>query len=483
MKPLDELVSNLSISELRAVRRKLSAQSRSKKGHMESLLASISNGSVRNPIRSLPTYSQSRIRVQLFDEILDSLVGHSPELNPGDRTSMVIHCDQTILKAKILVSKGLHGSAGKLLRNIRQRAGELELYPQCVIIDQMLGNHGLNGPGNPNEETLLDGIDMYRRMTYADQCFAQVQRHYADPVAYPKFTIDYSGVDALGRCAHATGSVKIAYQYYLLAMNKESHEGNALYAIEFADALRRLFNQKPASLRCLDVTTGLLEAATTYMKSGKVDEALECVEYSLDCCKEQSIEELRSLDKLFLTNLHWGSYQMAEDLITRAANHRHINFDGYQASKWKYYKAALAFKQEEFKLASQLLRECTGFTDDHAEWYLGCHFLELVIYISREDYDMTEIKFNALKQMVNRKKKTYRSPAFHRLDKSLKIIRGLITSNYDFNATYEKFQSQIMLLQESRKMNEWHPYGYEIIRFDTWFLGHVDRAPEKHIWH
>ena len=55
-----------------------------------------------------------------------------------------------------------------------------------------------------------------------------------------------------------------------------------------------------------------------------------------------------------------------------------------------------------------------------------------------------------------------------------KVVRFLAYNQFDFNLTYQKQKYHLDLLKEGDSNYIWNPLGYEMIRFDEWFMNQVD---------
>lgn len=484
MEPIKKLVKSLDKKELQCVEQRISFLKEKKQKLLSALLLSCLNGQTLDSYRrsqQIPEYTLTRLKNELTNEILKVLVNRECDEEDVNIDSQLIVCERTIIQARILCGKGLYRHSMELLRNATSIALKMEFYPQLIQIQRLMRDIDRSKPPSAYSGLLHHG-DVLKKSLVAEQCFTQLQKHYSSPIKYPRHTIDYTGLEDIGRSALSTGSDRMAYQYYLLSMNKYLHNDQHDEALEFAQALFTLLKQKPGCLNTKEVSVGFLEAASTFIQLQQYGIALSCLEENTELCKAGSLQELYSLDKLFLINLVYGSYKVAQRLLPRAQEHPLINDNPFIASKWTYYEAILHFKMANFKEALKLLRGSFRFGND-TEWMLGCHYLEILVYIETNEYDLCEVKYNAFRRMLTRKSKTNDSDTFYRIKKAMGIVRELIHNEFNFAQVYDKCETDILLLQKSQLVGSWNPYSYEVIRFDQWFMKHVDQNPEKFIWH
>lgn len=484
MKVLTDLIRELDKKELSQVDRRIASRPKRSRSQLNKLLEGCLSAEGLNGLANLPAYRLTRLKSELRNDVLCTMLSSEIGVNCDTDTDTVrVQLEKQLLIAKVLRNRGLRAASDEILRDIRNEVVKRELHFMLIEIDHLLGNHGINGPANPDEETLVDRVDVCRRTLYAEQCLSQMQRHYVNPIKYQKYTIDYSGVESLGLSAAATESERLALLYYLLAMNKCMHSQQKQEALDFARAIARLLQKNAASLTCEDKIIGFIESASAFTQYGKYTHAQACLKSALEYCKTDGKRELYALDRLFLTNLHYGSLGDARRVLTKAQKNKFLKRNKCLEAKWKFYEAVLLFRENEFKKATIVAREKISFSADYEEWLLGYHYLELLLFIEKDEIDLADSKQKALRLMLYRKRKRFDSPGFFRLSKILNILRDLIDSNFDYNKVYDKQLTQLMLLQEGKKMSRWEAYGYELVRFDQWFIEKVNLPPVKHIWH
>ena len=54
-----------------------------------------------------------------------------------------------------------------------------------------------------------------------------------------------------------------------------------------------------------------------------------------------------------------------------------------------------------------------------------------------------------------------------------KILKTLLKTGYNFKETYKLEKENVALLKEGKDQYYWNPTGYELIRFEVWFLSKV----------
>jgi hypothetical protein len=103
-------------------------------------------------------------------------------------------------------------------------------------------------------------------------------------------------------------------------------------------------------------------------------------------------------------------------------------------------------------------------------WYLGKKLLLLMISIQEKQADPTIIQLENLLKLFRNLEEEY----IQRFKSMYKVVRFLAYNQFDFNLTYEKQKRHLDLLIEGKGEYSWNPLGYEMIRFDKWFMEQID---------
>ena len=90
----------------------------------------------------------------------------------------------------------------------------------------------------------------------------------------------------------------------------------------------------------------------------------------------------------------------------------------------------------------------------------------MLCIIELKNYDWLEYRTETFRKLLS----TVRTKNIARPKIILKLLKALIKENYDFKAVTNLQKENLNLLKKGESDYRWDPDGYEIIRFDTWWM-------------
>ena len=128
------------------------------------------------------------------------------------------------------------------------------------------------------------------------------------------------------------------------------------------------------------------------------------------------------------------------------------------------------YRLGDFDTSKMLLNKCKNLTINKSGWYLGVKLLLLIISIKEKQANPTAIQLENLLKLFRNLEEEY----IMRFRSIYKIVQFLSNNQFDFKLTLEKKAEHIDLLKEGKGDYLWNPLGYEMIRFDEWFMEQID---------
>lgn len=382
-----------------------------------------------------------------------------------------IESRKLILQGDILLKKGIYLPAIKALEKASKLAEKYELVNEKLQVDDLLRTH----LGFKKGEKVYHSYDKsVEKSLLLLQALMETRTLYHS-VLLPNMFNRSVGDDYIEKCRRAyevmrknykaTGSPNISYFMYLTGLYYYTFTGEWKQALSQAALLLNLVKAEEAISSGVRLANAHLQLASLQMKLYRFSQAIPNAREAARIFKGGAMNELVSLEQLFLASFNAGDRELYEDVLGRAFAHPKIHSSEVLYGKWMFYKAASLFVAKKWTEAFNTLNADSTLLKDKSGWVFGHRLLEIMILMEREQFELMEFRIEALRKLLQRQK----HKEVTRIKTIFRLLHDFWRSESHYVLTMEQNTDLMELLKTGEGDYYWDPQGYEIIRFDKWF--------------
>ncbi len=388
-----------------------------------------------------------------------------------------IECRKLVLEGDILLKKGIYTPATKALEKAVKLAITFELANEKIMAEDLIRTHLGFREGPKKYETYSQSInDSYQLLGDMLEVKQLYYRILLPNLFSPNITQEYiqQCLEAYQRMEHLyarSQSANVAYFMYLTGLYYYTFIGNWSLAAVQAQHLIKLVENEPAITSYLRIANAQLQTASIFMKLYNFTEAASHAQVAVDIFKGGAMNELVSLEQLFLAAFNAHQHEVYHQALDKALAHGKIRSSAMLYGKWLFYKAAANFRDGKLEDALNTLYADNTLLKDKAGWLFGHRLLEIMILMERKDYDLIDFRIEALRKLLQRQK----HKAITRIKTTFQILHIFVKEGYSYKHTLIEAKAQMELLEGNNDQYFWDPLGFEVIKFDDWFKAQVSQ--------
>jgi tetratricopeptide (TPR) repeat protein len=213
-----------------------------------------------------------------------------------------------------------------------------------------------------------------------------------------------------------------------------------------------------------------LEMTSVLLRLEEYKEAKSFANKTLHIFRDQTFNQLLAYEYCFLSNFYTKKHGAATNIFKLAKKIPQLKSSKIREEKWNYLSAYNYCRLGDFDKSKDLLNNCKNLTINKSGWYLGAKLLLLIMSIKEKEANPTTIQLDNLLKLFRNLEEEY----IMRFRSIYKIVQFLSNNQFDFKLTLEKQVEHIDLLKEGKEDYLWNPLGYEMIRFDEWFMEQIE---------
>ncbi|MFT4800256.1 MAG: tetratricopeptide (TPR) repeat protein [Flavobacteriaceae bacterium] len=485
MKSIIDIVLELKRNEVKIVRAILKTSSVNQKCNKLKLFNLIHSNKVRtNTDASLLIYNKNpnpvfyNLKKRLKNDILNTMLySEAASVFPTQYIIASVNCRKWLLQGKMLINRGLYNEGISVLEKVSRVADKYDLPGERILAKETLRNfyairEGIESLDRYRDEIMLD-LSLYdkhikagdRMLTLSVPSLFQANYQEDTQKAYRQLlTIKkmYQLKDLK--------SERLGFYYYVSAINYYLYVKEYGRAKKAANAFLTLINES-ISLNTISNNGGAhLELSLVLLHLYEFENALIYSNKATQMFLESSFNRILTFEYSFIANFNLEKYNEALEFFENSKSISQIKSSVIRVERWRYMAAFCHYQLRNFKEAKELINDCTNLIKDKSGWYLGKRLLDLFIVIDEKEVEKTFLKLNNLLALF----RVLDLEQIMRFKAIYKVVLFLSNNQFDFDLTYQKQRKYINLLTEGKDKYRWNPLGYEMIRFDQWFINHVN---------
>ena len=386
-----------------------------------------------------------------------------------------------IMEADILLDRQLISSAGAILRKAERIANKFELVEELLLLKDLkqtrrslskivLGYHQLTKDKFEHIDDIKDkliALDYYKQIVMPNLVNANKNLNYIEKSKEANIL--------LKKLSEENSNATVQYYYYRSQIYYFHLISDYIQAEKIAFKYADLIKNSPAVHSKDAMGSAGLYLSNISLQLNNYSETIKFANEYMDYFYFGSPNQEALHANLFVAYLFKNDYINANEQVKIVTAFKIVKPGNYIHSQWMFYKANLEFAQQNFQECLALLQKQTVLTKDKAGWWLGYKLLEMLCIIELKNYDWLEYRTETFRKLLSK----VRTENIARPKIILQLLKALVKDNFDYKSVSAKFQDQLNMLKQSKNEYRWDPMGYEIIRFDTWWMEKLKKPVRK----
>jgi hypothetical protein len=219
------------------------------------------------------------------------------------------------------------------------------------------------------------------------------------------------------------------------------------------------------------IASAHLQIGFIALQLGDYKSSAKNTENALKNFKAGLINELTTLEVLFLSCYYDGNWKKSHEILYRALHHPKLNSNQFLPAKWNYYRTCLLFKEKKFEEASMALNDCSELLNDRTGWLYGYKMMDILLAFENGTEFLIDSKVANFRKILRKQN----GVSIERPKVILNILETLIRKHYNFKEAGKIQKHMLDLLEDKNTYYTWEPMGHELIPFNEWFESKITR--------
>jgi tetratricopeptide (TPR) repeat protein len=425
-----------------------------------------------------PNAAYSQLKKRLKNDILNMLLlqdSKSRFNTPFARAEF--DARRMIIEGDMLISRGISKEGVKILQKAAEISKEFELFNEYSLANDILLSH----------LSIKNGVKEYEKYhgkiklsLHSLEKFIKSKDYYHKILVPNIFNLNKES-ELIAFCKKAmkelehdfetTASSRIGYYYYYVSIfyyNMVKDYKNAYKAAQ--QFLEIITEHKPIQSK-RNTADAHLQIGFIALQLGDYKSAAKNTENALKNFKAGLINELTTLEVLFLSCYYDSNWKKSHEILNRALHHPKLNSNQFLPAKWNYYRTCLLFKEKKFEEASMALNDCSELLNDRTGWLYGYKMMDILLAFENGTEFLIDSKVANFRKIIRKQN----GVSIERPKVILKILETLIRKHYNFKDAGKIQKHMLDLLEDKNTNYTWEPMGHELIPFNEWFESKITR--------
>jgi tetratricopeptide (TPR) repeat protein len=486
MKVLTALIHSLKAGEVHLVRLyyKMQVTSEVLKRHL--LFDLIKNKQVKTDEeackiiynKKIPYPAYSQLKKRLKSDILNILLlqdSKSRFVTPYAQAEFDVR--RMVMIGDMLITRGITNEGIKVLQKAAKLSEEYELYSENIVVNDLLVGEVFSKSEIKNYHLLQDKISksalklnaIIKAKDYYNKIRVPTLFKLNEEIKFKNFV--KNAVDDIKIEYDKTSSVKVAYYYYYIQVLYNNLIKDYSNALIYAKKFLEIINNNKCIYSKRAIAAAYLQIGFISLQLGDYKLAIKNTEHALKNFKSGLINELTSLEVLFLACFYDENWPRARQILDRALHHPKLHSNEFLPAKWHYFRTCLLFKEKKFEEATHALNDCTRLLDDRTGWLYGFKIMDILLAFENTTEFLVDNKVANFRKILRKQN----GVNIKRPRLILKILETLVRKRYDFKETAKSQGHLLSLLENAHTDFAWEPMGYELVKFHEWFNSKLTR--------
>jgi hypothetical protein len=278
------------------------------------------------------------------------------------------------------------------------------------------------------------------------------------------------GIAELSRDYESTNSALVGYYLKLLEMAYFENAENYFFAKRSCLELLDIVKNNKSVYRKARLSLVYMNLCHYNIFLHRYKEAIKEVRMAQSLIVSANAYYLTSKEWEFNALFHENHMEEAGLLITSLIKKTSevSENDDFRLAKYNFYKAAVLFKQGNYKPVLRELNMHLEISKDKEGWGTAIRVLTIMTLIEMDRLDEVSSRLDSLRKHMERNTEKGNTRAREKI--IFRILQTLETSGFILkNAEEKKITGYIKLLNSNDKIYKWKPLSSELIPFHKWF--------------
>jgi len=382
-----------------------------------------------------------------------------------------IEVRKQLIRAQILLSKGLINQAKKTLVQVIRKTREYELFDELIEglfqIQRILSNRK-NTKEFDQYSKQIEHYELCRKLLLNTMSLYQnIKIQLSNSVGGVKNAPDVEEKINLIRSYYEDSkSVKILSYYYLLIMEFHFLQQNFKEEINVGLSFIRELKSNRAIYSMRRISYLYSSISNTLIGACDFENTLKFASASVEWSKKNpTVNYLIALEQKAKALFYLGDYEASLSTLNQLNNTSLIKKYPLQATKIKYYKALNLFLLGEYKMANRSIYNLNEIEKDKEGWNIWIRLLRILIALERKEMTTVDFDLESYRKYLERIDVDKQS----RIKVILRVINQLERNDLDYKSVSEKCKKDLGLLESLDSRYKWNSTSPEMIVFHEWF--------------
>jgi hypothetical protein len=344
----------------------------------------------------------------LENHILNFLINISEHRDELRKSSPQYHLEKRLIKARLLLDKGLELRAEQHFKTIQKKALNIEDYDLALRLQRIISSLQVNQTSLERFKTCLRATDDYEYLSHTKN---KAIRLFNELKARRQAKLFENQVMYLAACSKELESLEKksnsqTVQFIRFFFEKESHETNGEpgAAIMLIENLEALVDYAISSLLVKHPFDLIFERARLLFSLGE----LEMAKFFLEkCVTKYSFNNgnfLPCLEILVFIYHEQDNTYRRDQLIDSVLNEKLMHLNRSEASyiDWLYYKACVSLSRGSIETCIRTIERTVHYAKPNHTLGIHLRFLKITALIDAQRFDQTDREVEALRKFIAR---------------------------------------------------------------------------------
>ena len=381
-----------------------------------------------------------------------------------------------LLQGEILMGRGAYAASKNLLEQVIGSARKFYFMDEWFYARMLLFRHSCNSLTEHELMKEVDELQHLRHLVSRSQEAGILYYRLSGLLASTTLREEKEFSDArntleilkdiwLETQIPQTGSYYLKAAIYYYQITNDYAE-----ALKYCQQLLELVRTAPALQSQQREGAALLQLSEVCLRAGEFKRAETFSKATLQMYKPEELNYLIALESAFRISFFSKDLKRCREILGEAIQHPALPLSKLRAGRWKYFEAALNFKESNFKQCIKLLNEATPVMSDKSGWNVALRLLEIMSLYESGKRDLLESRVENLKQFARRNQQDDDATRARLLTE---IISVWHKNDLNFAQAGSYLREEMARLKAYHSKVPFNPASFELIRLEEWIESHA----------
>ena len=429
-----------------------------------------------------PNSAFSHLKKRLKQDIINLMMLQDNSKKLGNASDKArFESRRQLIEGSVLISRGAHKVGERILKKAAGLAAKYELPAEGFLIADLLRSHWGWRKGlveyNKYEDEIHASVEMQQAIFKAKEYYHKIilPNQFQKNIESDLELVASVAVDELKPLYEKTGSARVGYYYYFIAIYLLHFRNQFKESLEYAEKLLELVETEPSVFLVSRIAACKNQLAFIHLNLKEFKKAAGYAANAVNIYNEGTINHLSALEVKFCASLNHRDFDDCLQILETVKEHPRLTMNNITEAKWEFYLAGYEFSIGHFAEAYEILSQSTKLSQDRGGWLMGHKMLEILCQVSLGEIDTIDFRLDSLQKLFQRQN----TRDLVRIKLIKKVLKSIVRERGDFGKVAIIEKGSLDLLSEAEGQYAYDPMGYEFVRFDQWFVARLQKEALK----